>query len=327
MLLSEIGTTGQKRLADATAVVIGVGALGCTAAGNLARMGVGNIKVVDRDRIELNNLHRQILFDARDIDQPKAVVAAKRLKAINPDIKITPILKDVNFSNIELIIKDATVVVDGTDNMETRFLINDVCVKHDIPWVYGGAIGTYGMTFTIIPHKTPCFRCFMHNIPAAGALPTCDTVGVLNAIPIIIGAIESVEALKIIIGNNELNRSLLMYDVWKHDFQSVQILKNNQCKCCVEHDFEFLHVKKRAIVTALCGRNTVQITPIQRGEISLRELYNKLQRLGDVKLTKFTVIFKLPNYELTIFKDGRAMIHGTADENLAKSLYAKYVGA
>lgn len=326
ILLKEIGEGGQKKIADMCAVIIGIGGLGGIIANNLTRLGVGKLKIVDRDCVELNNLHRQILFDEGDIDQPKAVAAAEKLKRINSDIEIIPVLKDVNFSNIELIIHGANIIIDGTDNMETRFLINDASVKNKIPWIYGGAIGTYGMTMNILPDETPCFRCFFHTIPRAGALPTCDTVGILNAIPVVIGAIESVEALKIMLHKKNINKKLLIYDIWSHEFHSVSVARDKNCKCCVHHDFEFLAVKKRALVSALCGRKTVQITPIEKGEISLLQLSKKLERVGTVRHTEFTLIFKLPKYVITIFKDGRAVIKGTSDEKLAKSLYARYIG-
>lgn len=325
-LLAEIGVQGQERLGDSKAVVIGLGALGGVIVNNLARAGVGTLKIIDRDFVELDNIHRQILFDENDIDLPKSVAAESKLKVINSDIEIESMINDVNFSNIEHILEGADVVVDGTDNMETRFLINDACVKNNIPWVYGGAIGTVGMTMNIIPTKTACFRCFVKEIPQVGALPTCDTGGVLNAIPMVIGSIQSVEALKILLGKSDLNENLIVYDIWQHDFHAMDILRNPDCKCCASHNYEFLDISKRTIVTSICGTNTVQITPIEKGELDFDGLESKLAQLGEVVQTSHTLKFKTSDYTITIFRDGRALIKGTQDEKLGKSLYAKFIG-
>jgi len=326
MLLPEIGPDGQKILMDSTVLVVGIGALGSHIANNLTRAGVGHIKLVDRDIIELNNLQRQILYDEDDVGRSKVMVAAEKLKKINSDIRIDAFLRDVNFSNAELIIKGADVVVDGTDNMETRFLVNDTCVKNEIPWIYAGAIGTQGMTMTIIPHQTPCLKCVVPGIPPAGSLGTCDTTGILNSITAIVAAVESVETIKLLLGRENTNDGLLMIDSWKQSWEKVNITRKDDCKCCGEHDFEFLYVKKRTMVTALCGKETVQISPIKRSDISLDDLGARLEKVGAVEYRDFALVFKLPSYEITIFKDGRATINGTSDEKIAKSLYSKYLG-
>jgi len=326
MLLPEIGPDGQNILMDSTVLVIGIGALGGQIANNLARAGVGHIKLVDRDIIELNNLQRQILYDEDDVGRSKVMVAAEKLKKINSDILIDAYLRDLNFSNAELIIKGVDVVVDGTDNMETRFLVNDVCVKNEIPWIYGGAIGTQGMTMTIIPHGTACLKCVIPNIPPAGSLGTCDTAGILNSITSIVAAIESSETIKLLLGCENINDSLLMIDAWSQSWERVDVSRKDDCKCCGGHDFEFLNVKKRTMVTALCGKETVQISPIKRSDISLDELGARLEKVGEVEYKEFAILFKLPCYEITIFKDGRATINGTSDEKTAKSLYSKYLG-
>ena len=212
ILLKYIQEKGQEKLASSSTAVIGCGALRTTIANNLARAGIGYICIIDRDIVELNNLQRQNLFDEDDIGFTKAGVAAEKLRKINSEIRIEPIVDDVSYKNIEHAIKNMNVVLDGTDNMLVRFLINDACVKHNIPWIYGGAIETYGMTMNIIPHKTPCFRCLIQDLPEAGSLPTCDTVGVLNSIPGIIGSIQSTEPLKILLGE-EINNGILTYDV------------------------------------------------------------------------------------------------------------------
>ncbi len=325
ILLKNIQKEGQEKLANSSAAIIGCGALGTTIGNNLVRAGIGYIRVVDRDIVELNNLQRQNLFDEDDIGFSKAWAIAEKLRKINSKIRIESIVDDVNYKNIENIIKNMDVVVDGTDNMLVRFLINDACVKHDIPWIYGGAIETHGMTMNIIPHKTPCFRCLIQDIPEAGSLPTCDTVGVLNSIPGIIGCIQSNEALKILLGK-DINKGLLTYDVWSHNFNNMKIKKRGDCECCDKHNFEFLNAKKKETMISLCGRGAIQIIPVNDVQISFENLGKKLQKLGDVEYHKLVLRFKIPDYELNIFKNGRTIIIGTNDEKIAKSLYTKYVG-
>ena len=237
ILLPEIGRDGQEQLSRSIAVIIGMGALGCNIANNLARAGVGEIKLVDKDIIELNNLQRQTLYDENDVGTAKVTAAFNRLKRINSDIIIRPIMKEANTGNINEIIMNADVVLDGTDNIESRFLINDACVKNDIPWIYGGAVGTVGMTKTIIPYETACLRCFIRSMPPPGTLGTANTHGISNAITGIIGAIESSEAIKVLLGKKEINRDLIVIDVWKHDYQSIKVSRDKACKCCTKHDY------------------------------------------------------------------------------------------
>ena len=330
ILLTIVDVKGQQLLDHASVAVIGLGALGSVIASNLARAGVGELRLVDRDVVEIENLHRQIMYDEDSLGKPKAIVAAEKLHKVNSDIKITPIVKDVNFGTIDTIISDSDVILDGTDNLETRFLINDFSIKKGIPWVYGGVVGTQGMTMNIIPNiksKKPCFRCVVSEMPGPGSLPTCDTYGIINTIPAIIGSIQSTEAIKLLIGSKQINQMLLYYDVWTHEFRALEILRNPNCLCCVERDFEYLQVKKRSIVTSLCGQNSVQITPIKTTDLSLNNFAKKLERVGKVEKTEFTLRFSIDKYKITIFSDGRALIKGTNDENLAKSLYTKYIGS
>ena len=325
ILLKNIQIEGQEKLLKSKLVLIGCGALGSNIANNLVRAGIGYLRVVDRDIVELNNLQRQNLFEESDIGSSKAGTIAERLRKINSEVKIESIADDVNNENIEKIIKNMDVVLDGTDNMLVRFLINDACVKHDTPWIYGGAIETYGITMNIIPHKTPCFRCLIQNLPETGSLPTCDTVGVLNSIPEIIGSIQSTEALKIILGKN-INKNLLTYDIWIHNFNNISIKKRNDCECCGKHNFEFLNAKKKETIISLCGKGAIQITPANEVKISFEDLGKKLQKLGEINYHKLILRFKIPGYELNIFKNGRTIIIGTNDKKIAKSLYAKYIG-
>ncbi|MHA1463250.1 MAG: ThiF family adenylyltransferase, partial [Candidatus Heimdallarchaeota archaeon] len=279
IVLKNIQEQGQKKLAKSHVVVIGCGALGTTIANNLVRSGVGSIKIVDRDIVELNNLQRQNLFNENDVGLPKASVAAKKLEEINSEIDIEHLVDDVTYENVESIIQNMDLVLDGTDNMLIRFLINDACVKHDIPWIYGGTIETYGITMNIFPNKTPCFRCLIQDIPAAGSLPTCDTVGVLNSIPSIIGSIQSTEALKILLGK-EINTNILAYDVWVHSFNNIKIKKNEDCECCGKHNFEFLNKKIADRIVMLCGSGVFQITPAKKTNMPFKEMDEKLKKLG-----------------------------------------------
>ncbi len=325
ILLKNIKEEGQAKLAKSSVGIIGCGALGNTIANNLVRAGIGNIRVVDRDIIELNNLQRQNLFDEYDIGSSKAEVIAQKLKKINSEVRIESIADDVNYGNVERIIDNMDVILDGTDNMLVRFLINDACVKHDKPWIYGGAIETFGMTMNIIPNKTPCFRCLIQNLPEAGSLPTCDTVGVLNSIPVIIGSIQSTEAIKILLGK-DVNKGLLSYNVWVHDFKNIMIKKRENCECCKKHNFEFLQAKKREIMISLCGKGAIQITPVDEVNISFEDLGKKLEKIGKVDYHKLVLRLKIPDYELNIFKNGRTIVIGTNDKKIAKSLYTKYIG-
>jgi len=324
-VLKNIQEQGQKKLTKSHVVVIGCGALGTTIANNLVRSGIGHVKLVDRDVVELNNLQRQNLFDESDVGFPKTSIAVKRLERINSNIKIESVVEDVNHENIEDIIKNMDLVVDGTDNMLVRFLINDACVKHEIPWIYGGAIETYGITMNIIPNETPCFRCLIQDIPETGSLPTCDTVGVLNSIPNIIGSIQSTEALKILLGK-EVNTNILTYDVWSHNFNSIKLEKRMDCECCGKHNFEFLNKKTTDRIVMLCGSGVFQITPVKKTNISFKEMFEKLKKLGKADFQEDFLRFGYNDYHFYIFKDGRALIYGTTDEKVAKSLYAKYIG-
>jgi molybdopterin/thiamine biosynthesis adenylyltransferase len=310
VIMPEIGDSGQRKISKATAVIVGMGGLGSAIANNLTRAGVGKLVIIDRDIVELSNLQRQMLYTECDLGKPKTVAAAEFLKKVNSDTEIIPFIIDLNFSNVETIIKGADVLVDGTDNMATRYLINDACVKNNIPWVYGGAVRTYGMTMNIIPNKTACLRCMLPDILPIGMLPTCDTTGILTEIPQVIASIESAEAIKIIVGSDKISKTLINYD----------------CKCCGKREFEYLNLKRDAQVTTLCGSKTIQITPMTKGNISLKDLAERLNRVGNVSLTEYTLVFKLFPIEITIFSDGRTMVKGAKDEKNAKSFYAKYIG-
>ena len=328
-ILYNIGEEGQEKLGKSHVIIVGCGALGTAAANNLARAGIGKISILDRDFVELNNLQRQVLFDENDIGEPKAIAAARKLGAINSDIEIVPLVKDLNHTNVEEIIKDVDLVLDGTDNIQTRMLINDVCVKKKIPWIYTGAIGTAGMTMNILPDAA-CIRCLYPSIPKPGSLPTCDTMGVLNTITVIMGSMASTEAIKILLGEakpkNGQDSSLTVYDVWDNSFDEILVRKNEECACCVDGSFDYLNSEDREVITSLCGRNAIQITPADAKNLDLHELASKLEHLGSIKCADFILLFKNQGYEISVFRDGRAIIKGTSDEKVARSVYARYIG-
>lgn len=325
VILEEIGEAGQKKLIETRALIVGCGALGSVIADHLARAGIGNICLVDRDIVELENLQRQVLYDENDIGTPKAIAAAEKLKNINSEIEVKGHVKDFSPASAMKIAKNVHIVLDGTDNMQTRYLINDICIKEDIPWVYGGAVSTYGMTMNIIPKETACLSCAFPYMPKAGSLPTCDTVGVLNTVPSIIASIQTTEAIKIIL-NKDYSKDLLVYDVWNHDFKSIKIIRNSDCKSCGQDKYEYLDAQKMEATTILCGRNSVQITPASDAEVSLERLAARLEKAGDVKLSPVHLVFRTPDVEITIFSDGRGIVKGTDDKMQARSLYAKYIG-
>ena len=329
-LLSEIGEEGQKRLDSASAVIAGCGGLGTVIASSLVRFGVGKVTIVDRDFIELDNLARQVLFDEEDIRRglPKAIAAAEKLKRINSEVIIEPIVADLTAENIERIIKDTDIVLDGTDNFETRFLINDACVKLDIPWIYGGVVATYGMSFTIIPRTTPCLKCFISELPGPGSTPTCDTIGVLGSAVNMVASIEVTEALKILLGKQDALIGKLIYiDVWYGTWNLFELKKDEKrCPVCDDRQFAFLEQKKGTRLASLCGQNAVQISPPAATGVLFKDLALRLASSGKVSYNDYMLRFTIEPYEFTVFPDGRTIIKGTTDESMAKTLFSKYIG-
>jgi len=333
VLFSDMGEGGQQRLAQSRAVIIGCGALGAVQAETIARAGVGHITLVDRDFVEESNLQRQIMFEESDAADrlPKAIAAARRISRVNSLVTVESIIADVTFENIEEIIEGADVVLDGTDNFETRFLINDACLKLGIPWIYGAAVGSYGLTMTITSQGRPCLRCVLDQMPDPGAGPTCDTAGVLMPIVTIIASIQSAEALKLLTGQTEkLHRSLVRVDVW--DFQlnrtDLSSLSDNpDCRACGQREFEFLRGASRQVTTTLCGRNAVQIGRQGTARLNFTELARRLEPLGQVAFNDFLLRFRVDDYDITVFPDARSIIRGTTDPALARGLYARYIGA
>lgn len=331
VLFKGIGKGGQKKLSQSRVLILGCGGLGSVSSELLARAGVGFLKIVDRDFLELNNLQRQILFDEIDFKEglPKAIAAKKKLKKINSKIIIEALVNDVNRFNIESILNDIDLVIDATDNFETRFLLNEACVKNNIPWIYGACVESYGLTMNIIPGKTPCFRCIFEKIPTPGYSPTCETVGVISPIVSIISSIQCVEALKIITDNyNQLNKNLTTIDIWENDFQTVDISMTNKeknCPVCNYKQYTFLSGKQGTSFTTLCGRNAIQIIPFEETELDLMQLAIKLSTFGEPIYNEYLLKIDIDKYELSIFPDGRAIIKGTTDMGIARGLYTKYV--
>lgn len=323
-----IGEEGQAKLLSSSVVIIGCGALGSNIATFLVRAGVGKIKIVDRDFIEYHNLQRQILFDEDDIrDQlPKAIAAERRLRRVNSTVRIQGIVADINYTNIEEFCRGADVILDGLDNFETRYLINDVALKHKIPWVYGGAIASLGMTMTIIPGETPCFRCISPILPPPETTATCETAGIVGTAPAIIGSIQATEAMKILVGKEEVNRGLILIDVWKGTFDHVQLRPRDNCPACGGR-YEFLDRRFTIKATSLCGQSrSVQVVNTKVKAIALDKLAKRLEKdVSDINQKNFMLSFRADDHEFIVFPDGRAIIKNTIDESQAKELYNKYV--
>ena len=335
VLFREIGREGQAKLLASRVLIVGCGALGASHAEMLARAGVGKLRIVDRDFVEFTNLQRQTLFKEEDARErlPKAIAAKQRLGEINSGIEVEAIVADVNNSNVEQLIAGCDVVLDGTDNFQVRYLLNDACVKNGVRWIYGAAVSSYGTTMTIIPDKTPCLRCIFDEMPDAGSSPTCDTAGVIMPIIATVSATQVTEALKLLVGDTDslpesLHRSLMQFDLWANDRQQIKLGQPDpDCKCCGKRRFEFLDADHQEFAAVLCGRNAVQIAPATGGGIDLGRLASNIGTLADVKQNEYLLRFSIDGREITVFSDGRAIVKGTDDIAQARSVYARYVGA
>jgi molybdopterin-synthase adenylyltransferase len=331
MRFAPLGRQGQERLLASRALVVGCGALGAVIANTLARAGVGKLRIVDRDFLELNNLQRQVLYDEDDVAAglPKAVAAKNRLARINSQIQIEEHVADVDHTNIERLLAGVDCLVDGTDNFETRFLLNDAAVKLGIPWIYGGCLGAEGQTLTILPGQTPCLRCLMPDPPPPGSTPTCDSAGILATIIGVVASLEANEALKILSGHAELaSRTWQVMDLWDNTLRQIKVdsAKAADCACCVRREFPWLAGERGSHTAILCGRNAVQLSFPGREPVALDQLETKLSAVGQVTRNKYLVRATIGQHQLTVFPDGRAVIGGTEDVSEAKSVYAKYVG-
>ncbi len=325
-----IGEEGQKRLASSRILLIGLGALGTVVADQLVRAGVGFMRMVDRDFVELSNLQRQSLFDETDIERnlPKAAAAEAKLRRINSSVQIEAKVDDVNPANIEDYLSDVDLVLDALDNFETRFVVNDACAKHSKPWIYTAAVGSYGLVMPVIPGTTPCLRCLLGNLPAPGTSPTCETAGVIAPITHIIASMQVAEALKLLTGHLEPSEvRLTAYDVWSHRFQRINVGSESMATCpvCSKGTFEYLHGNPLRTIT-LCGRNAVQLIPGVKGDLDFAELSKSIATFGPVQFNDFLLKCSSPPYEVTLFKDGRALVKGTDGPGLSRSVYSKMVG-
>ncbi len=323
-----VGEEGQARIRQSAVAIVGCGALGTVQAEMLARAGVGTLRLIDRDFVEWSNLQRQFLYDESDAEQatPKAVAAAQRLKRINSEVMIEAVVADLSPRNAEELLEDVDLILDATDNFETRYLINDFAVRENVPWIYGAAVGSYGIKLAIVPGRTGCFRC-VYPDPPEGLQPTCETDGVLGPATAAIAALQAGDALKILARGTELVEArLTTLNVWTGEIrQTTPPARDPECPCCQGRDFAYLNGKHRAPIS-LCGRNAVQIHERLR-PVNLEELAGRLRAFGNVRSNEFALRAEVDAYELTVFPDGRAIIKGTTDTGVARSLYARYVGA
>ena len=332
ILFSGIGEAGQEKLLGANAVLAGCGALGTVAANLLVRSGIGRLRIIDRDFVELSNLQRQTLFEEADAREalPKAVAAARRLRAINSSVQIDEVVADITPANAAELLSKFDVILDGTDNFETRLLLNDAALSLNVPWIYAAAVGSYCVTMTILPARTACLACLLEDGEESawpGAEATCDTAGVVNAAASVAASVEAAEAMKLLADKSEaLHGRLISCDVWKGQFRSIRVARNPNCRACGRREFRFLKGEAQPHIT-MCGRDSVQIHE-KRRVLDLRELGSRIAATAsEVRSNDFLLRFRVSPYELTVFPDGRAIIKGTKNPAVARSLYARYIGA
>ncbi len=340
IIFPPFGEESQRRLLASTVVLVGCGATGTALSNLLVRAGVGRVRIIDRDYIELNNLQRQVLFDEDDIaaNLPKAEAAAAKLRRVNSDVTVEAVVADVNPGNVLALLEDADLVMDGTDNFSTRFLLNDACLHLAKPWVYTGVIAAYGMTATFIPdgaaQKLPggravtgCLRCLIEEAPAPGATQTCDTAGIIGPVVALLTAVAGAEAIKLLTGGGTLNPGMIHMDVWAHDYERFSTPRRPDCPACGARTFEFLKAQRGTATAALCGRNAVQVSVAGSRPLDLAALADQLTPVASA-LTRNAYLLRaqIGEHEYTIFPDNRAIIKGTEDEDLAKTLYARYIG-
>jgi adenylyltransferase/sulfurtransferase len=338
MRFAPLGEAGQRRLAAGRALVCGCGALGSVIANTLVRAGVGFTRIVDRDILELNNLQRQVLYDEQDVADglPKAIAAANKLRRINSAVTVEPIVADVTHRNVTELAGDVDVIVDGTDNFATRFLLNDFAVKENKPWVYGGCIGAEGQTMTILPGETACLACLMPDAPPPGATPTCDTAGILGPVVNIVASLEANEALKILSGHRQaVQHGLTVLDTWGNHIRQLEMTKlreQGDCRVCKHREFSWLGGQRGEASAVLCGRNAVQISPPRSAAagsssgLSFDDLAARLRGVGHIERNAFLLRFAVDNYVLTVFPDGRTIVSGTDDVATARTVHARYIG-
>lgn len=330
VLFSGIGNEGQDRIMASRVALVGCGALGAMQASLLVRAGVGTLRIIDRDFVEESNLQRQILFDEEDVRAvlPKAIAAEKKLRSANSLVNVEGLVEDVNASSISRLLDGFDLIVDATDNFDARFLINDYAVKTGIPWVYGACVGSYGLTFPILPGDGACLRCVFESAPPAGVSPSCDTAGVIGPIVSVIAGIQVAEALKILSGRRDrINRRITTIDLWENRYEVVDLPPPYpECPCCGKREYPYLDGSLGTDVTTLCGRNSVQIRRREGASIDLDDLARRLEQVGSLERNRFLLRAMIDGYQLTVFADGRAIVNGTYDVAVAKSLYSRYIG-
>ncbi|HUB03287.1 MAG TPA: ThiF family adenylyltransferase [Terriglobales bacterium] len=327
MLFKQLGAEGQRRLSGSRVVIVGCGATGSVLSSLLARAGIGSIRIIDRDYVEASNLQRQSLFDENDAREsvPKAIAAARQIERFNSSIMVQPRVADLTPQNINSLLAGMDVILDGTDNFETRYLINDYAIKNSIAWIYSAAVGSYAVTMNIIPGETACLGCFFPDSPR-GTLETCETAGILNSAVNLVASVAATEALKFLVGaSSKMRRTLLSWDVWSNEQAEVSAgAPHEGCRVCAKREFTHLAGEGHPHIT-LCGRNSVQIHERQR-RVDFLEMRTRLAPLGEVRHNDFVLKFWRDPYEITLFPDGRAIIKGTTDTAIARSLYARFIG-
>ncbi len=328
-----IGEEGQQKIGSSTVLLVGCGALGSVIADSLVRAGLGTLRLVDRDFLELSNLQRQTLFDEDDVASglPKSIAAANRLAKINSNVKIEPSVMDVDSGNIASLVDGVDLILDGTDNFEIRFLINDASIKWSVPWIYGGCLGADGQAMVILPGETACLNCLMlDGPPVPGTTPTCDSFGILAPIINVVGSFQVMEALKLLSGNKDaVNRKLNVFEMWTNELRQLDmsgLRKSVDCPTCSQQQFKWINGDRGSHSAVLCGRNAVQINPQNDATVSLQDLARRLERAGRVETNKFLMRFFVDEFTVTVFPDGRAIVSGTDDLATAKKIYAQYIG-
>jgi molybdopterin-synthase adenylyltransferase len=326
-LFSPIGPEGQTRLRAARVLVAGCGGLGSNSANVLARAGVGFLRVVDRDLIELSNLERQLLFEECDVRDgaPKAIAAARHLTAINSEVQVEPVVADIGTDNIFDLLQDIDLVLDGFDNLEARYLLNDACTKKNVPWIYASCVSATVMAGLIVPGKTACFRCMHRELPQPGAVRTCDMAGIIGPAALIAASIQASIALQLLTGKALPEASLIVVDAWDLSLDRIAVSRDENCPCCALKQFDFLNMQGKQAIT-LCGRNAVQVRAAFERRPNFKALAGRLGVVGTVRVNDHLLRLAAPPYELTLFEDGRAIVKGTADLMLARSLVARWVG-
>ncbi|ADK03451.1 TPA: thiazole biosynthesis adenylyltransferase ThiF [Bacillus anthracis] len=330
-LFSPIGEEGQQKIREKHVLIIGAGALGSANAEMFVRAGVGTVTIVDRDYVDWSNLQRQQLYAESDVKNnlPKAVAAKKRLEEINSEVRVKALVQDVTAEELEELVTNVNVMIDATDNFETRFIVNDIAQKYSIPWIYGACVGSYGLSYTILPSKTPCLSCLLQSIPLGGA--TCDTAGIISPAVSLVVSHQVTEALKLLVEDYEsLRDGLVSFDVWKNEYScmNVQKLRKHNCPSCGENAlYPYLNKENTSKTAVLCGRNTVQIRPPYKEEIDF-ERYKELlnDRVNDLNVNPYLLSFSVEEKRLVAFKDGRVLVHGTKDISEAKTVYHRYFG-